>query len=32
MSRDFDKLYPVDGCPSIAPESLLKGSILIALY
>jgi transposase len=32
MSRDFDALYASDGRPSIAPERLLKGSILIALY
>jgi len=32
MSRDFDELYARDGRPSIAPERLLKGSILIALY
>jgi transposase len=32
MSRDFDALYAIDGRPSIAPERLLKGSILIALY
>lgn len=32
MSRDFDELYAIDGRPSIAPERLLKGSILIALY
>src|SRR3954470_15977098 len=32
MSRDFDELYALDGRPSIAPERLLKGSILIALY
>ena len=32
MSRDFDELYAMDGRPSIAPERLLKGSILIALY
>lgn len=32
MSRDFDELYAIDGRPSIPPERLLKGSILIALY
>lgn len=32
MSRDFDELYAIDGRPSIAPERLLKGSMLIALY
>jgi transposase len=32
MSNDFDALYASDGRPSIAPERLLKGSILIALY
>jgi transposase len=32
MSREFDALYADDGRPSIAPERLLKGSILIALY
>ena len=32
MSRDFDELYALEGRPSIAPERLLKGSILIALY
>jgi transposase len=30
MSNDFDALYASDGRPSIAPEWLLKGSILIA--
>jgi transposase len=32
MWRDFDELYALDGRPSIPPERLLKGSILIALY
>lgn len=32
MSRDFDELYAMEGRPSIPPERLLKGSILIALY
>jgi transposase len=32
MSRDFDELYATEGRPSIPPERLLKGSILIALY
>jgi transposase len=32
LSRDFDELYAVTGRPSIAPERLLKASLLIALY
>jgi len=32
LSRDFDELYALDGRPSIPPERLLKGGILIALY
>jgi transposase len=32
MSRDFDELYALAGRPSIAPERLLKGSVLMALY
>src|SRR5579872_2494916 len=32
MSREFDELYATEGRPSIPPERLLKGSILIALY
>jgi len=32
MSRDFDALYALEGRPSIPPERLLKGSILVALY
>jgi transposase len=32
MSRQFDELYADEGRPSIPPERLLKGSILIALY
>jgi transposase len=32
LSRDFDELYANSGRPSIAPERLLKASLLIALY
>jgi len=32
MSADFDQLYAETGRPSIPPERLLKGSLLIALY
>src|SRR5260221_5707749 len=32
LGRDFDELYAVTGRPSIAPERLLKASLLIALY
>lgn len=32
LSRDFDALYASTGRPSIAPERLLKASLLIALY
>jgi transposase len=32
MSGEFDRLYASTGRPSIAPERLLKGSLLIALY
>jgi len=32
LSRDIDELYAVTGRPSIAPERLLKASLLIALY
>ena len=32
LSPTFDKMYAAEGRPSIPPESLLKASILIALY
>lgn len=32
MSAEFDRLYSSTGRPSIPPERLLKGSLLIALY
>ena len=32
LSGDFDELYATTGRPSIAPERLLKASLLIALY
>jgi transposase len=32
MSRTFDRMYPKTGRPSIPPERLLKGMILMALY
>lgn len=32
MSADFERLYADTGRPSIPPERLLKGSLLIALY
>ena len=32
LSHDIDELYAVTGRPSIAPERLLKASLLIALY
>jgi transposase len=32
LSAEFDELYAEDGRPSIPPERLLKGSLLIALY
>lgn len=32
MSVEFDRLYADTGRPSIPPERLLKGSLLIALY
>jgi transposase len=32
ISREFDSLYGATGRPSIAPERLLKGQLLIALY
>ena len=32
MSAEFDRLYAEVGRPSIPPERLLKGSLLIALY
>ena len=32
MSAEFDRLYADSGRPSIAPERLLKPSLLIALY
>ena len=32
LSREFDTLYSSTGRPSIAPERLLKGQLLIALY
>jgi len=32
LSPAFDRMYAQDGRPSIPPERLLKGSLLIALY
>lgn len=32
LSPTFDKMYAAEGRPSIPPESLLKASVLIALY
>ena len=32
LTHDFDELYASTGRPSIAPERLLKASLLIALY
>jgi transposase len=32
LSPVFDRMYAVDGRPSIPPERLLKASLLIALY
>lgn len=32
ISSDLDALYPNNGRPSIAPERLLKGQLLMALY
>lgn len=32
LSKDFDAMYSVGGRPSIPPEALLKGSLLMALY
>jgi transposase len=32
MNAEFDRIYADTGRPSIAPERLLKGSLLIALY
>src|SRR5947209_20261331 len=32
LSPTFDAMYAVDGRPSIPPEHLLKGLVLIALY
>ena len=32
MDAEFERLYAETGRPSIAPERLLKGSLLIALY
>ncbi|MGA9114672.1 MAG: IS5 family transposase [Candidatus Dormiibacterota bacterium] len=32
LSADFDAMYARNGRPSIPPERLLKGSLLIALY
>jgi transposase/IS5 family transposase len=32
LSREFDRMYSAVGRPSIAPERLLKASLLIALY
>lgn len=32
LSRQFDELYAEGGRPSIPPEQLLKGELLIALY
>jgi transposase len=32
LSKDFDAMYSESGRPSIPPEALLKGSLLMALY
>ena len=32
MDRQFDKLYSVEGRPSVPPETLLKAQLLMALY
>ena len=32
LSADFDAMYAKSGRPSIPPERLLKGSLLIAMY
>lgn len=32
MSEDFDAIYAQSGRPSVPPERLLKGTLLIALY
>ena len=32
LSTDFDAMYAEGGRPSVPPERLLKGSLLIALY
>lgn len=32
LSKDFDDMYSAGGRPSIPPEALLKGSLLMALY
>jgi transposase len=32
MNRQFDKLYSVEGRPSVPPETLLKAQLLMALY
>jgi transposase len=32
MNAEFERLYAETGRPSIAPERLLKGSVLMALY
>lgn len=32
MSRTFDRMYPATGRPSVPPERLLKGMVLMALY
>ena len=32
MSRRFDRMYAVTGRPSVPPERLLKGQLLMALY
>jgi transposase len=32
LSRTFDRMYAKEGRPSIPPEWLLKGQLLIALY
>lgn len=32
LSRSFDRMYSKQGRPSVPPESLLKGMVLMALY
>ena len=32
LSPVFNEMYGSTGCPSIPPETLLKGSLLIALF